>query len=309
MKAEMDQADLDARLQAMIQLGVDAEMLDPEGLRTRFPSLRFAEENAVATWEPGSGYVYPSTGAVEDLRAAGEAEGVVYRVSTPLLSGNSTWFGNARAVQSVSVDSPDGTRTLDCDVVVNCAGPDSHAVNLAMDCPLPLTTAPQRQFIIEGTWENPDGLVVPAMADLVNGFYMRPDRRQFKVGAVLPMDHVDFTQDPEASGWQERAHEFEERLLNGLAQRVPGVELKDVETKVAYYDWTVSDSYPLLGATDVQGYYVAIGTSGAWFKAGPVIGELMAALVDRRQSGDLGTVFRLSRTGNDLDLSHFSVRR
>jgi sarcosine oxidase subunit beta len=48
---------------------------------------------------------------------------------------------------------------------------------------------------------------------------------------------------------------------------------------VGVYDVTVQDWYPIVDKTSTRGYFVAIGTSGAWFKAGPVIGRLAAEMV------------------------------
>lgn len=51
------------------------------------------------------------------------------------------------------------------------------------------------------------------------------------------------------------------------------------------YDVTAQDWYPIVDRTDTRGYFVAIGTSGAWFKAGPVIGRLAAELVTANLAG------------------------
>ena len=82
-----------------------------------------------------------------------------------------------------------------------------------------------------------------------------------------------------------------------------------MQTYVGYYDWTVADSYPVFDSTDIEGYYVAVGTSGAWFKAGPAIGQLMAELIERRETGDMNTMYTFPRTGEDIDLESFSAKR
>jgi sarcosine oxidase subunit beta len=145
------------------------------------------------------------------------------------------------------------------------------------------------------------------MADLAKGFYIRPHPEVFKVGAVLPRDHVAFTLRPEDPFDEEDRLRFERFVLEGLSRRAPGLTLTDVQTKVAAYDWTVSDAYPIVDATDVGGYFVAIGTSGAWFKAAPVLGELAARLIERERAGDPRRTFALDRTGNEIHLATFGL--
>ena len=134
------------------------------------------------------------------------------------------------------------------------------------------------------------------------GFYIRPDHREFKVVAVLPRHHVDF----EVGKDPRRERQFREELLHGFRRRLPGIILEKVRVKQAYYDWTVSDSYPIIDATDVNGFYVAIGTSGAWFKSGPVIGQLVAELASGE--GQRGSHL-LPRSGRNLRIAAFGRNR
>ncbi|MBR58923.1 MAG: hypothetical protein CMH54_13005 [Myxococcales bacterium] len=310
VKAEMDQKGIIERMETMRRVGVPTELfIGKEALGEALPSFHFHEEGIAGVWEPDSGYVFPPEGAVVDLREAGEAIGVAYRLETTFLSAESDWKGERRQIRSIRIEHKNCQETLPCDVLVNCAGPASHRINQQVSCPLPLTTTPQRQFIIEASFANPDGRALPAMADLVEGFYVRPDKNIFKVGAVLAADHVDFSMDSDDASLQDRAGQFEERLLSALSRRIPNVRLKNIKTRTAYYDWTVSDSYPILDSTDVGGYYVAIGTSGAWYKSGPVIGYLMAELIERTDANDDNRVMTLPYSQNQLDLALFSSRR
>ena len=94
-----------------------------------------------------------------------------------------------------------------------------------------------------------------------------------------------------------------------IPHRIPEIELTDIETKVAFYDWSVSDSYPIIDATDVEGYYVAIGTSGAWFKGGPVMGEMMAEKIHRDTLKNKEQAFKLAYTSNEIPLNAFAVHK
>lgn len=309
VKAEMDRRGIDHRLRMMMEAGVEVQLLRSEALARTFPFFRFTEPSTVGLYEPRSGYVAYPVEAVEDLREAGEKIGVTYRFQTHVERAVTEWVGGGRVIRALCARASGKRVELECGGVVNCAGPDSHGVNIDLGCPLPSTTAPLRQCIVGGTWTNSLSEPIPAMADLVGGFYIRPDVRVFKIGAVLPQDHVDFVRTSDGAGDPDRVKRFEMEFLRRLSRRAPGIQLSDVHTRVAYYDWTVSDSYPILDATDLKGYYVAIGTSGAWFKGGPVIGHLMAELIARRDAGERSTRVTLSRTGNVVDMKLFSARR
>ncbi|MFI5428620.1 FAD-dependent oxidoreductase [Aeromicrobium sp. UC242_57] len=73
-------------------------------------------------------------------------------------------------------------------------------------------------------------------------------------------------------------------------------------------DWT-----PVYDRTALDGFYVAIGTSGNQFKNAPVVGRLMAALVTAVDNGhdhDTDPVqVRGEHTGLTVDLGVFSRKR
>ena len=79
------------------------------------------------------------------------------------------------------------------------------------------------------------------------------------------------------------------------------------------YDVTPLDWNPILDRTDVPGYYVAIGTSGSSFKTAPVIGDVMARLIEACEAGrdhDSDPLHvTLPATGFEVDMSFFSRLR
>jgi sarcosine oxidase subunit beta len=307
VKAEMDEHDLAHRFEMMDTLGVGVEQLTVDDLRSRFPTMTFPEENVVGLFEPQSGYVAYPTDAVMDLQDAGERAGVEYRFGVDVYGAETRWDETGRVIEAIWCQTAEGRQRVDCDVVVNCAGPDSHDLNIAVGCPLPLSTVPLRQFIIEGEWKGHGGQPIPAMADLAGGFYLRPDRDVFKVGAVLPEDHVGFLRSSTDGAEPGEVEAFQDEFLERMRLRVPTIELSNVQTRVAAYDWTVADSYPLVGGTDVGGYYVSIGTSGAWFKSGPVLGSMIAEIIARDLAGDHDPRMRLTYSGNAIDIGAFAV--
>jgi glycine/D-amino acid oxidase-like deaminating enzyme len=74
-----------------------------------------------------------------------------------------------------------------------------------------------------------------------------------------------------------------------------------------------TDWAPIYDRTALPGYYVAMGTSGNQFKNAPLVGQLMAFLVDAVESGHdhdaEPLTFHAPRTGNRLELATYSRLR
>jgi sarcosine oxidase subunit beta len=81
---------------------------------------------------------------------------------------------------------------------------------------------------------------------------------------------------------------------------------------VDLYD--VSDDWiPIYDRSDLGGFYMAIGTSGNQFKNAPVVGHVMAELIDKVEHGhdhDNEPIKVKARyTGVDLDMAFYSRLR
>jgi hypothetical protein len=81
---------------------------------------------------------------------------------------------------------------------------------------------------------------------------------------------------------------------------------------VGVYDAT-DDWTPIYDRTDVPGFYVAIGTSGNQFKNAPLVGQLMASVINAVEEGhdhDLQPViYKCRQTSNVINLGSFSRLR
>lgn len=70
---------------------------------------------------------------------------------------------------------------------------------------------------------------------------------------------------------------------------------------------------PIYDRTALDGFYVAIGTSGNQFKNAPVVGLFLATIIEACEAGqnvDASSVeCRLERTGLTVDLSQYSRKR
>ena len=98
-----------------------------------------------------------------------------------------------------------------------------------------------------------------------------------------------------------------------LARRMPNLEVPRKAAGVSgVYDVT-RDWLPIYDRSPLDGFYVAIGTSGNQFKNAPIIGQAMTSLIEACESGhdhDTKPVqVDCYLTGRTLDLGVFSRNR
>jgi sarcosine oxidase subunit beta len=276
-------------------LGVEYEELDVDEIASRWPVLdtrsfwpptrpedpdfwrEERDELEGGVYTPRSGYVNDPQLATHNLQRAAEAKGGRFRFNstvTEILTSDGRVAGVALA---------DGTR-IAAPVVVNVAGPHSGVVNrmAGVEEGMRVKTRPLRHEVHhvrapDGVDFERDGIHV---SDGDSGIYFRPDSgNHILVGSEDP--------DCDPKWWVENPDEFErsttqaqwEAQVYRLARRVRGLGIPNTRRGlVDLYD--VSDDWiPIYDRSDLDGFYMAIGTSGNQFKnAGPV-GRLMAELI------------------------------
>jgi sarcosine oxidase subunit beta len=70
-----------------------------------------------------------------------------------------------------------------------------------------------------------------------------------------------------------------------LAKRIPTLPIPGKAKGIAdLYDVT-DDWIPIYDKSDLSGFYLAIGTSGNQYKNGPVIGQLLAEIIEACKNG------------------------
>jgi sarcosine oxidase subunit beta len=293
-------------------VGISVDLLDRQELRAAFPSLRVGDDEAVeGLFESEGGFVDDPVRATADVARAAATAGVRFHFGQALAEVTTRWRDGGLEVRGVRLR--DGT-TLEAPVVVNCAGPHSRWLDLVARSPLALTTAPLRQAVVDARAPElaaaPGRL--PVIADLLLGFYLRPDPECVRIGAVWPQDETEFLCDPDDADPVVPPELIAARIATAR-RRVPGLSVDAARGIVGVYDVTVQDWYPIVDRTDTRGYFVAIGTSGAWFKAGPVIGQLATEVVMAHLGGrdtDREPLdVTLPLTGYRFPMSLFSRRR
>ena len=285
---------------SMQELGIEVAVMTADEVAHRFPFLDVAslypptpvdhpdffetsqERIEGAIFEADAGYVVSPGLATQNLRRAGEREGVRFELNRQVTSIRRNPSGG------FELDTSRGA--IEADVVVNVAGPHSAQVNAMAGVELPLETRPLRREVhalanpVHGEGE---GEGVPIVGDLNGGIYFRPESggRDLIVGTTDPeCDPPEWLDDPDDYE-QGLTEAYRQRHCLRLMKRFPDVRLGPARGVASLYDVTVRDWYPIADRTDLPGYFVCIGTSGSSFKTAPVLGQLMAEIVDAAGAG------------------------
>jgi len=314
-------------IEIMKKIGCPYEELDAEAIRRRLPIFDldtyappkrpedpgFGESNGGhidgAVFFPTGGYVTDPQLAAHNLQRAAEAAGAAFRFNTTV-TGILQSGGRVAGVTLATGE------TLSSPVVINVAGPHSYKINqmAGVEEGMKIKTRALRHEVAhiaspEGFDFEHDGCVV---SDSDTAAYLRPEYGNYiLIGS----------EDPECDGreWvdpDDFDRDFTEQnrvLMLRAAQRVPGLQIPSrPKGVVELYD--VSDDWiPIYDKSDLPGFYMAIGTSGNQFKNAPMVGEMMAELVEACENGrdhDADPlVFPLKHIGHPLKMSFFSRLR
>jgi sarcosine oxidase subunit beta len=280
-------------------LGIPYEEWSAADITKRFPmysTQRFAPAKALdapgfgeptggdvagCVFFPRAGYINDPQLATHNLQRAAEAVGGTFRFNAkvaaiPLAGGRVS-----------GVELTDGT-SLSAPVVVNVAGPHSYIINEMVGATADMTikTRALRQEVVhvsapDGVNWDTDGIVT---SDSDIACYSRPEQGNFiLIGSEDPecderewVDPDNFNRDF-TDQWTAQAYRMGQRIptLGVTGQRRGVVDLYDVSD-----DWI-----PIYDKSCIDGFYMAIGTSGNQFKNAPVAGLMMASLIEACENG------------------------
>lgn len=287
-------------------------------LTSYWPAKRMSD---VGFGEPGSGEVesavfFPTAGYVTDpqlsthnLQRASEAKGGAFLFSRRVVE----ILKAADRVRGVHLD--DGSE-IHAPIVVNVAGPASAKVNAMAGAlqDMTISTRALRQEVVHvpspGNFDFFN--TVPVISDSDISCYCRPEQgNHILVGSEDPeCDPREWVDDEDyhrefTEQWTLQAYRY--------AQRVPSLEIPNRPRGVVdLYD--VSDDWiPIYDKSMVPGYYMAIGTSGNQYKNAPIVGKMMAALIDYCENGNDHDVtplqFTLPYIQRTIDAGFYSRKR
>lgn len=311
------------------EIGIAYERWDTEQLRRRVPGIDTGEhsppkspddddfwadparEITSAVYSPVAGYVSDPQLAAHNLQRAAEAKGGHFTFNTEV-TGIRSRDGRVTGVELA------GGIFIEAPIVVNVAGPHSHVINemAGVGGTAAIATRPLRHEVHHvpappGLDYERDGILV---GDDDLGTYFRPEvGNHILVGSQDPeCDPPMWVDDPDEYERSITEDQWRRQVLR-LARRLPELGVPSERKGVAdLYD--VSDDWiPIYDKTDLDGFYVAIGTSGNQFKNCHVAAYCLVKLIEAVEGGhdhDADPLkVTLPHTGLELDLGAFSRNR
>ena len=308
--------------------GIPGRVLRADEIRELFPALDtgsfapaklpdspdfFADPSGeiCALFQPDAGFVDDPQLAAQNLMDAARHFGTQVRLRTAVVD---IIVENGRVGGVVLADGG----TISSPVVVNAAGPWSSSLTrmVGADVDMRIRTAPMRQNI--ASCRAPEDFSVGnggvVIADMDLGAYGRPQPGgSYIIGGVeSPCDPVEWVEDPDAGDPNPDPAMFE-ALVYRTARRIPSIEVPLRPQGLASHYDVADDWTPIFDRSCLDGFYLAVGTSGNQFKNGPIIGQIMESIISAAEAGhdhDSSPVqMRCHHTGLTLDLGQFSRLR
>jgi sarcosine oxidase subunit beta len=282
-------------------LGIEYEEWDIETLQANYPFLdvsefypprraedeRFGETTGStipgAIYIPAAGYVNDPQLSAHNLQRAAEARGAEFQFNMEVV-------GIGKRGGRVSGVTLKGGQAIAAPVVVNVAGPHSFIVNrmAGVHDAMKLETRALRHEV--HYLKRPEGSRIhdssPFISDDDIGGYSRPE-----VGEMLMTGSLDPDCDPK--DWIDDPDDFNREVTDAqwrsqvyrLALRMPGLRIPN-QTKGFADLYDVSDDWmPIYDRSDLDGFYMAVGTSGNQYKNAPMVGLMMAELITACEQG------------------------
>ena len=261
-----------------------------------------------AVYTPGSGYVSDPQLTSHNLQVAAEANGGEFLFNseiTEIRQENGKVIG-VTLKSGEQIDSP---------IVVNVAGPHSFVINRMADVEkeMNIKTRALRHEVHhvpspEGFDFEKDGFHT---SDGDNSIYFRPETgNTILIGSEDPLcDPKEWIADPDNYNQQVTESQWKAQVYR-CARRIPQLKIPSRTSGVVdLYD--VSDDWlPIYDKSSLNGFYMAIGSSGNQFKNAPVAGHCMAELIDACEKGrdhDIDPVkVKAIYTGLELNMVFYS---
>ncbi len=235
-----------------------------------------------ACYTPESGYVGDPQLATQNVECAARAAGAEFKFDRRVTAIRR----DSRKVLGVTLDNDE---PIDAPVIVNVGGPHSYKITemagLSEHDNIQTRALRHEVHVVpppEGYRPEKDGYHTND-ADI--GAYYRPEAgNMILTGSVDPACDPQDWVDPDNFDNQVSESQWKAQVYR-LAQRIPGIPIPNQPCGIVdLYD--VSDDWiPIYDKSDLAGYYQAIGTSGNQFKTAPVVGGMMAELIQKVERG------------------------
>jgi glycine/D-amino acid oxidase-like deaminating enzyme len=311
------------------QIGVPYEQWDAATLRRRiagidagayWPPKRIDDDEFFQDAKGELGALFmPDAGFIDDPQlAAHNLIAAAQRLGTRCVFNATVTEVVRKNGRVAGVRLADGTR-FSSPVVVNAAGPWSSGLNrlAGVGDDFTIVVRPMRQEVhyLDAPHEySVASRFGPGIADMDLGTYMRPaPGNKLMVGGTEPAcDPLEWIDDPDDAS-PSVTSEVYARQTTRAARRLTSLAVPVGAKGVAGVYDVAEDWTPIYDRTELDGYYVAMGTSGNQFKNAPVVGRIMALLIERVEAGhdhdNHPVLYVGEHTGNAINLGAFSRKR
>ena len=243
--------------------GAKVALLDPAGLRSRFPWLSTEGIALGALGISGEGW-FDGYSLLQALRRKARSLGATY--VTAEASGFGMQDERIRALRLA-----DGS-ALACDVCVNAAGPWAQHPAAWLGIDLPVRARRRCVFVVTCPQRIDKA---PLLID-PSGAYFRPEGAGFICG-VSPPEHDD----PDDHPLEVDYRLFDDVVWPALAARVPAFEaLRQTSAWAGYYEYNTFDQNGIVGChPGVRNFVFANGFSGHGIQQSPATGRAVSELI------------------------------
>jgi len=236
--------------------GLEVEVLTPKQVKRRFPYVN-VEGVKLATFCPTDGHANPHLANFAYMRRSVENGARLFTKTEVKEIDVSN--GTVRGVWT-------SAGYIECEVVINAAGPWSKNVGEMVGIDLP-TESYRHQILVTEPLEH---IMDPMIISFSGNFYIRQTRH----GSFL-MGQGDKDEKPGIN--RKVTARFLLEMVNKMSRRFPFLKnLRVIRQWCGEYNMS-PDAQPIVGLSEnVSGYFYAVGFSGHGFMVAPAVGEALA---------------------------------
>ncbi len=254
---------LEANVAAQRAEGADVELLPPRRLAARFPWLSVEGVALASLGRSGEGW-FDGYALVQVLRARARDLGA------DLVTGEVVDL-EVIADRVAAVVLADGRR-IECDIVVDAAGPWAREVAAMAGIDLPVEARRRSVFVFDASDPPVD---CPLVID-TSGAWFRPEGGSFIAGIAPPA-----AEDLAGLSLEVDRDQFDRQLWPALAARVPAFDaIRVTNAWAGYYEVNTFDHNAIIGPHPViANLMFANGFSGHGIQQAPAVGRAIAELI------------------------------
>lgn len=258
--------------------GVDSTIIDPDEIEELVPYMDVSKDTRYpilgALYHPPGGTIRHDAVVWGYARAAHEMGAHVIQHTD--VTGIDVEDGKVTGVQTTQGN-------IATETALNATAGWSSLVSDMAGVRLPVTTSPLQAAVTEPVKPFLGTVVV---SGTLHVYVSQTDRGELVFGASV---------DPFTSYSMRGSLEFVEGLATNVISLMPPLaKLRLLRQWAGLCDMT-PDFAPIMGKTEVDGFYVDVGWGTYGFKAGPVAGESMAELIATQKTPELIDGFGLER--------------